>query len=299
MNKYCLCLRKVIIFIRQNEYSLILPFTSAFAAEYLTHLRLTSGTKGAIESALASLKWIHSFVPGVNVWNNPMNDDFLSKMLSSARRSLISKKNQKRPIEGKMIRNMIISSNLDNHVHLRNCLLMGISFSLLLRHDEVIHISLNHITKIDHGYKFLIPKSKTDKFRNGSHVILTESDKQCSISKLLEKYLALFGLSLGMNHFLFFPLSSKVGKCNKILSYASCRDIVREMISLIGLDPSEYCTHSCRSGGATELSGSVTEHELLVSGRWKSSDSIRSYVEMSNSARLSIANMLQDSISDE
>lgn len=299
VNKYCLCLRKVISFISLNGYSKILPFTSAFAAEYLTHLRLTSGTKGAIESALASLKWIHSFVPGVNAWNNPMNDEFLSKMLSSAKRSLVSKRNQKKPIRGKMIRDMIANSNLDNHVELRNCVLMGLSFSLLLRHDEVIHITLNHITEIQGGYKILIPKSKTDKFRNGSHVLLKKSDKEYSISRLFEKYLSMFGLKLGLDHFLFFPLFSKIGKCNKILSYASCRDIVKGMITLIGLDSTEFSTHSCRSGGATELSSNVTEHELLVSGRWRDPNSIRSYVELSDKARLSIANMLQDSISDE
>ena len=298
VNKYCLSLRKVIAFIKANGYSMILPFTSAFAAEYLSHLRLESGTKGAIESALAALKWVHSFVPGINQWNNPMNDEFLSKILSSARRNLIINKNQKKPIEGKMIHKMIKLSNLKVHSEIRNCLLMGLSFSLLLRHDEVTHINLAHITEISDGFKIFIPKSKTDKYRNGNHVFLKKSKGEFSISKILQNYLDLFKLKLGMNHFLFFPLSANGGKSNKILSYASCRDIVKQMISLIGLDSSEFCTHSCRSGGATELSPNVSEFELLTSSRWKDARSIRSYVDMSDDARLSIASMLQKSISN-
>ena len=172
INKYCLSLQKVIDFIKLKNYSLILPFTAAFAAEYLAHIRLESGTKGAIESALACLKWIHSFIPGINQWNNPMNDEFLSKIISSARRTIASVKNQKRPIEGGMIKKMIQLSDLNDSSKLRNCLLMGLSFSLLLWHDEVTHINLSHISEIVGGYKILIPKSKTDKYRNGSHVFL-------------------------------------------------------------------------------------------------------------------------------
>ena len=68
------------------------------------------------------------------------------------------------------------------------------------------------------------------------------------------------------------------------------------MVALIGLDPSEYGTHSGRSGGASDLAPFVTEHELLTSGRWKDARSIRSYVEMDDESRLSINAKLQKNI---
>ena len=83
---------------------------------------------------------------------------------------------------------------------------------------------------------------------------------------------------------------------NKILSYATFRDIVKSLVAKIGLDPSVYGTHSLRSGGATALAPNITEHELLTSGRWSDSRSIRSYVEMSDLSRYSISNMLQSTI---
>lgn len=297
VNKYCLSLRKILNYIHIHKYSSILPFSSAFAAEYLTHVNLNFGSKSAVETSLAALKWVHSFIPGVNQWNNPMNDDFLSKIMSSSRRTLMTTKNQKKPLNGDIIRKMIQSSNLDNLVELRNCLVIALSFCMLLRHDDVSHMTLDHFSEMDDGYKILIPKSKTDKFRNGSHVFLRKSKEEFSISTLLEKYLNRIGLSIGDNHFLFFPMSANNGKKNEILSYASYRDIVKNLVIKINLDPNVYGTHSCRSGGASALAPHVTELELLTTGRWKDSRSIRSYVELTDSSRLSISDTLQKSIS--
>ena len=129
----------------------------------------------------------------------------------------------------------------------------------------------------------MIPKSKTDKFRNGAHIFLKNSNDSLD-------------LSIGENHFLFFPIKKSHGKwfkLNKILSYASYRDIVKALVERIGLDPKIYGTHSLRSGGATELARSLTEHELLVTGRWSDSRSIRSYIEMSSFACLDISETLQ------
>ena len=116
---------------------------------------------------------------------------------------------------------------------------------------------------------------------------------------LLKRYLSQANLKIGENHFLFFPFK-KVGIClknqNKILSYASFRDIVKNLVAKIGLDPSIYGTHSLRSGGATDLAPNTSEFELLTSGRWSDSRSIRSYVELSDSHRFEINNILQSAI---
>ena len=301
VNKYCLCLRKYLIFLEENHYSSSLPFSSATAAEYLTILKNENKSKSSIAATMASLKWIHSFIPGINQWNNPMNDDFLSKIVSSSKRMPSGLKNQKSPISGTMIIKMFSASKLDQIMDLRNCLLVAFAFCLLLRHDELSHVTLNHFDETETGYKILIPKSKTDKYRNGSHVFLKKSTSSSSVSVLLFRYLSFMNLKIGENHFLFFPIKSINNQhipTNKKLSYASYRDIVRNLIEKIGLDPKDYGTHSMRAGGATELAPNVTELELLTSGRWSDARSIRSYVEMSADSRFSISELLQSSISD-
>ena len=57
-------------------------------ANYLIFLSDTNGSKGATNNAMAGLKWFHSFVPGLNAANNPMNDEFISKISQSENRNL-------------------------------------------------------------------------------------------------------------------------------------------------------------------------------------------------------------------
>ena len=299
VHQYCLSLRKYLAFLNENDYPSKLPFSSTTVAEYLTLQKMNDKPKSSIDTAIAAMKWIHSFIPGLNDWNNPMNDSFLQKIVSSSKRRPSGQKNQKKPISGKIINDIISQTNTDCLEELRNCLIVALSFCLLLRHNEISHLILDNFEESSDAYKILITKSKTDKFRNGSHVYLKKSTNSNSISSLFTKYLSKSGLSIGENHFLFFPLKKVKGAyfiTNKILSYASYRDIVKKLISKIGLNPDDYGTHSMRSGGATALAPQTTEHELLITGRWSDPRSIRSYVEMSESSRLNISKALQDKI---
>ena len=81
-----------------------------------------------------------------------------------------------------------------------------------------------------------------------------------------------------------------------ILSYSTFRGIVKKWVSKIGLDHSKFGTHSGRAGGVSSLAPQVTEHELLVSGRWKDSRSIRRYVELTDESRFNLNDRHQMSI---
>lgn len=249
---------------------------------------------------MAAIKWIHSFIPGINHYNNPMNDEFLAKILSASKRRAANLKRSKSPILGHHICEMIDNSNLNNLLELRDCLVVALAYCLLLRHDEFSHLVLNHFEECPQGLKILIPKSKTDKYRNGNHVLLGKSQNPISPFMLFKKYISMIEPKIGDNHFLFHPLKKSKDQFsseNKILSYTSFNEIVKRLVIKIGLDPSLYGTHSLRSGGATALAPSVTEHELLVSGRWSDSRSIRCYIEMSDHSRFAISQNLQNTIS--
>ena len=297
VGKYCLSLRKFLKFLEEKSHSAKLPFSSMIVAEYLTNLKLSNSSKGAIDSALSSLKWIHSFVPGINKTNNPMMDEFLAKINNGVSRDMGKPTIQKKPLSGEMVVKIIKQSDLVNMVELRNCLLIAFAYNLLLRHDEFSHVNLAHISESEGGFKILIPKSKTDKYRNGKHVFLAKNDNSYSPSYLLQKYIQMAGLKIGMNHFLFSPLKKTANSwkaMNQMLSYSSFRDIVKTCIGKIGLDPKCFGTHSLRAGGATDLAPHVSEHELLVSGRWADARSIRSYVELTNTERFELSKILQN-----
>ena len=301
IDTYCLYIRKYLSHAQDSGMSTHLPFPSIDVAKYLTHLKASNGKKGMITSSVAALKWLHSFVPGLNAWNNPLNDEFLGKILSGCKRDLVTERRQKKPLTGGMVYEIITRSNVDDLTSLRDCLMIAFSYSLLLRYDEMSHIACNHLTLQTQGVKILIPKSKTDKYRNGKNVFLARTDASSSTYSLLSKYLEMTGLKPGLNHFLFCPLR-KSGQSftliNQKISYTSYRDIVKRAVRRIGEDETLYGTHSCRSGGATDLAPHTSEHELLVSGRWSDPRSIRSYVELSDQSRYHINEILQSNLND-
>ena len=151
MQKYCYSLRKFFGFCRLNDEEILLPLNSLTVAEYLTYLRVVNGKKGAISTALAALKWLHSFIPGINKFNDPLQDEFLSKVSNSAQRALSKPIIRKSPLTGDLVKNIILNAPLDSLTNIRDCLIPVLAYSLLLRHDEMSHVSCSHITISDEG----------------------------------------------------------------------------------------------------------------------------------------------------
>ena len=284
---------------RERETGTELPFSSLAVAEYFMHLKSMSSNKSTIISVLAALKWLHSFIPGLNLWNDPLNDDFLGKITSDFKRHQKGESRQKKPLTGEIVSHIIGQSNLTDVLALRDCLMISFAYILLLRYDELSHVACIHMTELKDGIKILIPKSKTDKLRNGKNVFLAKNVSETSPYSLLHKYLTMTNLKIGQDHFLFCPLKkarSSYVATNKRISYSSYRDVVKRAVKSVGLDESLYGTHSCRSGGATDLAPHVSEHELLITGRWVDPRSIRSYVELPEEARLRISGILDSNL---
>lgn len=83
---------------------------------------------------------------------------------------------------------------------------------------------------------------------------------------------------------------------SKCLSYTRLREIIKEALSSIGLDPHLYSTHSLRSGGATFMvisqAGNPNLNRLLkLQGRWKDM-----YVQDSLESRLTLTKTFNKSV---
>ena len=289
IEKYCLTLRKFVVFCQQKEFSFSIPFDSLVIAQYLEETKMSCRGKSAVGNALLSIKWLHSFMPGLNPANDPANDRFLSKIVESTNRNIIKMKRRKKPFSLDMIKGILshLSPN-PSLTELRDCLIPVLSYTLLLRHDETSHMNCNHIDSVTSGLKILIPSSKTDTYREGKFVYL--SKKNNSVYNLFFRYLSKSNLDLGMNHFLFGPISFNKGtKQNEIenrkLSYESFNKIFKNAVAMLGLDPEDFGTHSARSGGATGLAPFVSQYDLMMNGRWSDPRSIGSYVETPSSKR--------------
>ena len=264
-------------------------------ANYLIFLSDTNRSKGATNNAMAGLKWFHSFVPGLNAANNPMNDEFISKISQSENRNLAKLKIRKKPLSNDIIKAILkksISEQNPTLLMIRNTLIPCMAYALLLRHDEISHLNCSHITVTESGLKIFIPSSKTDTYRQGKFVFLSKDNSD--LYNLFFRYIDMSDLSIGKNHFLFAPIIFDLKKKrfllqNKKLSYTVFNEVVKEAVSDLGLDPHEYGTHSCRSGGATDLAPHISQFELLLSGRWADPRSLGSYVETPQERRFEIS----------
>ena len=290
--KYCYALRNFCQFSLLNDSNVMLPVNAIETSKFLVFLRERGYSKFSIKLGLVSLKWLNSFFPGAP----RLNDPFLGRIISSANRNCISMKNQKDPLSTEMIRKILSQNPNPTLMQLRNAVIPAISFSLLLRNDELRHLCCSHIEKKPEGFVFNIVSSKTDVFRKGKCLYLAHQDADLSVSKLFEKYLSAAKLELGSNNFLFGavmegPDSSYIDGKTQI-SYQECLSIFRMYIHQQNLDPLVFGTHSARSGGATLLATKVTPFELMLLGRWRDARSLRNYVEVPESRRFDISRNL-------
>ena len=297
VQKYCYSLRKLLGFFRLHDWSIRAPFSSLDVAQYVTFLMSSGGSKSAITTVYTAAKWLNAFFPGINKFNDSLNDEFLSRLIASGQRALSRPKVRKAPLTGDLVKDILKACDRQSLKSIRDTLVPVLCYSLLLRYNELSNSSCAHIKAEPNHYRFTIPIAENDQLRSGRSLFLSRTEGTDATAKLLEAYLARSKLALGTNHFLLCPLrydslSKQTSVLNKPLSYTVCREIIKGAVEKLGLDPSLYSTHSARAGGATDLAPHTTPLELQTSGRWNDPRSITHYVDIPLERRLSISRLL-------
>ena len=163
IDSYCYALKGFFSYCQSDKIELILPFSSLSVANYLIFLSETKASKSAMSTAVVALKWLYSFIPGINALNNPLNEDFLTRMVQSESRNRRKLKQRKKPLSNDMVKELLSKINFAKDPslsELRNALIPCLAYALLLRHDEISHINCNHFSIVSDGLKLFIPSSK-------------------------------------------------------------------------------------------------------------------------------------------
>ena len=84
-------------------------------------------------------------------------------------------KNRKAPLTGDIMKDMIKTCDTNDLKSLRDILVPALSYSLLLRYNNLSHITCGHITEATDHYKIVIPMAKNDQLRSGRILILSKS----------------------------------------------------------------------------------------------------------------------------
>ena len=290
--KYCQLIRNFCQFSLMESGEIVFPVGINDAAKFLVYLRETGYSKFSIKLGLVSLKWANSFFPLASV----LSDPFLERIVTSALKTVGAGRNQKAPFSKEMIAGLLDLGENPSLTQIQGALIPSLSFSLLLRNDELRHLGCNHIERRAEGLVFKIVSSKTDVFRKGKELFLAEQVGKISVSNLFNLYIMKGRLKIGENKFIFGVIKEdKKGEYvdgRSQLSYGKCLEIVRAAVKAQGVNPRNFGTHSARSGGASTLAPKVTPFELMMTGRWADARSLRNYVEVPDTRRFDISRNL-------
>ena len=94
--------------------------------------------------------------------------------MENACRNVTKLKKRKRPLTPETI-NGILNALPSNPTltQSRYCLILVISYTLLLRHDETLQINCSYLDMSEEGLNIFIPTSKTDTYQDSRFVFLS------------------------------------------------------------------------------------------------------------------------------
>ena len=154
----------------------------------------------------------------------------------------------------------------------------NMEFSTLGRFDDIVHLRRHAVTILLEPKPHLLVHfmgGKTDIFSEGSERLVcshTPSDHYCPVH-LTEMYF----LRLGVTYLGYLVPRTKlisgvlVADPNQPLSYTTALEDLRDILTRLGLDASEYGEHSGKRGGATAAAASgMPVEELQRLGGWRS-----------------------------
>jgi hypothetical protein len=228
--------------------------------------------------------------------NNPCDSRYVHLLVEGVKRLTARPVCKKEPITPEILREIVLKYGLgSNLMHIRLCTMCLISFAGFLRHNELVNIKEGDIVICDSFIKIFLTKSKTDQYREGAWVIVAETGTITCPVGMLKKYFLLGNLGQFPDKYVFRPVSflksSQVYRLREgQLSYSRCREIYKDALYEVGVDPKLYGLHSLRSGGASAASAvGVPDRLFKKHGRWQSDSAKDGYVRESMENQMSVS----------
>lgn len=272
----------------------IYPALDFHVALFLTSLIQNETSVSVIEGVFYSIKWAHD-ISGVT---NPCDSKIVHSLLESARNICGGPVQKKKPLTSDIIFKMFNTyppASISLY-HLRSLVFIVLGFAGFLRVSELIHLKCSDISFKDDYVELIIRSSKIDQTNKGETVLIAQTNNSTCPYNMLRLYFEKCNFVPSEDNYIFRQLSfcykQKVHRLRKsgCLSCTRCREIVREMLTDIGLNADEYGTHSLRRGGATVSAMNNTADRLFKKhGRWKSEKANDGYVTVSISERLTVS----------
>ena len=179
--------------------------------------------------------------------------------------------------------------NLDLWDHQVLWTAMLVAFFAFLRSAELIALTTTDVTLHTNSvYILTIKASKTDPFKQGSHIRLAPSGHQylCPVQALSQYLETRRQCHLSQSTHLF------AWSCGTPMSRSALNNCIKWLAALSGINASLYATHSFRIGAATTAAAAgLPDSVIKIMGRW-SSDTYQRYIHTPTSVLDSVARVM-------
>ena len=250
----------------------VLPTSTEPIVHFINHLVEQELSAFYIRRHLTAIAHIHRMTKR----EDPTQDPDVKIALRRAFRQRGRYQRQAYPIGGAVL-GKILQALPNNLYGCRDRLMILIAYENLLRRSEIISLRIDDLTPLDHPQyyaKILLRQSKTDPFKEGRWLYLTDETYQAARNWLQESRLTSGYLFRGLRKGLHITPQLHGGQVNKIL---------KKRAQQAGLDAEtikKISGHSIRVGAAQDLClAGKSLPQIMAKGRWVKTDTLMRYVE--------------------
>ena len=221
-----------------------MPASDFHVSLYLIHLSKTYNSVSKIDEAFHAISWAHKLAG----FSDPCKSSLCTSVKEGAHRITgHANVNKKEPITSDMLDKIVALYGNERCTlsDIRICCMCLISYAGFLRFSELVNLRRSDISFSEICVNLFIEKSKTDRFREVSNVLIARTNKHTCPVKMLERYLSMSKIDISSNEFIFRPLTfcsnshSFKLRGSKPLSYTRAREILLAALESIGLDKSK------------------------------------------------------------
>ena len=260
-NKYePLVLKWQVFAARYGQGAPAFPANCALFVLYLQQLKNVAVSRGTKGSAVSDTVFAVDYAHRMRGLELPGKYEPARLLCTATRRLLARPVVKKRPVEKTEVVKMLDHAVPDfENIDLdgvRAALFAVLAFCLEARYDDLCDLRLSSF--FDYGDYFVvyIEHRKTDQYREGQFVPVYDNGDPRGACAFLRAVLPVLGLGSLKDNLTVFRRIGHGKICgvymrDQSLSYSRVRELVRELLEAIGLNPNAHGLHSFRAGAAT------------------------------------------------
>ena len=267
------------LFCAQNGFT-SLPSEPKIVSLYLTHLSTKDAKISTLKRRLVSIGVIHKLKGHYLDTKHP---SIIENIMGIKRRKGSVQKSKKPLLISslKSIINVIDEQKKEQIKKLRDRSIILIGFSGGFRRNEIVSLDYDDLDFVAEGLKINIKRSKTDQFGEGFIKALPyfDSSQYCPVVSV-QNWIEISKINSG-------PLFRRFTKGSNLsesrLTDQTVALLIKEYLTLAGIDSKNYSAHSLRSGFATSAAESgVEERSIMAMTGHKTTEMVRRYIKEAN-----------------